>query len=220
MSDNGPKNGKRSRARSLIPALLIIIVTLSSSAGCIDKGIAHSLADFIEGDDGPDYVWEPLLDKKGDFELRSETNTDPDYVRIATKIGENLTNYDPTQTPLNLKKVMNEENISMVKESFTFYVVQGTKNLNIEVTGTFKTSVGENGPSGGYMEITIIKPDGTSETMEIAQLFTETKSYTYPQEPMDGTWKIELQGLGLQSPFNLIYSGEYEVLVRAEMPKE
>lgn len=219
MSKSGTDQDRKSPLRALIPALLILIVTISSSTGCIDKGIVDSLVEIVEGDDGPGYVWESLLSEKGNFVLEAEGDTDPDFPTIIRKVTENITSFDPTQTLTNMKKIMNEENLSMRKYPFTFYVIEGTRNLNIELTGIFKTSVGESAPAAGYMEITIINPLGKSDTIEITQ-FQEEDKYIYPYDPISGKWVVELQGLGLQSPADLVYSGEYIITVRAEMPKE
>lgn len=220
MSNSKSDKDSKSGFRALFPVLLILIVTMSSTAGCIDKGIVDSLVDIVDGDDGPELVWEPILTKEGNFRLDVEDDFDIERIPvIAIKIVENLSDPDPTQTPLNLKKVMNEENISMETITESFYVVEGTKNLNVELTGIFVTSGGDNAPSGGYMEITIEDPNGGRYVEELTQ-FEEENNYIFPQEPIPGKWTVELQGLGLQSPGDLIYSGRYILNVRAQMPKE
>ncbi len=211
------KDGKN-RLTVLLPALLIMIV-ISSSAGCIDKGIVDSIVEKVEGDTGPDFVWEYLLQEEGNFILEPEDGTDPDFQQIASKVAGNITNPDPTQTIDNMKKIMNEENLSMRKYIYKFPVFEGTRILNIELTGIFKISGGSSEASAGYMELTIIDPDGRSDREDITQ-FQERKVYTYAQDPIPGEWKLELQGFGLQSPFDNIYSGEYIISARAEMPKE
>jgi len=223
MPESGSELSRKTPLRTLVSVLLVIVITMSSSVGCIDKGIVDSLVELVEGDDGPDYVWEqlPPFPKSGNFVLEPEGDSDIDYLSILTKVAENMSNFDPTQTPINMKKIMNEENVSMRKFRFTFFVVEATYNLNIELTGIFSTSIMEDVLSGGYMELTIIYPDDSdrgSVTEELTQIGKED-NYVFPQEPFPGKWVIELQGIGLQSPADVIYSGGYVISVRAEMPK-
>ena len=218
MSNSGSSNKKNHQHRASIPALLIILIVLTSSAGCIDKGIMEGIVEKVEGDDEPDYVWKVLITDEGNFRIRPNENADPDYQAIAIKIIENVTT-PGQQTPTNLKKIMNEENISMEKMIIEFFVVENTHNLNIELKGIFKTQFGEDAPSGGYMELTIIDPNDKTTVEEIPQ-YEEEHTNTYPQTPVAGKWTIELQGLGLQSPFDLFYSGKYVITIRVEEPKD
>jgi hypothetical protein len=215
MSSVKSKEKQRSRQRALIPALLVLILTLSSSAGCIDKGIVRSIVEKVEGDDEPDYVWKVILTAEGNFVVEPEGDTDIDYMAVATKIGENMTNFDPQ----NLKKIMNEENISMKKRIVKFPVIANTYNLIIELDGIFKIGIGNDIHSAGYMELTIIQPGGKSYIHEIYQN-QETEKHMYPQTPIPGEWTLELQGLGVQSPGDILYSGRYVISIRVEEPKE
>ena len=219
MSKGETGQDRKSPLRAVIPVFLVIILTFSTTAGCIDKGVIDSLAAFVEGDDGPGYVWEPLLEERGNFIIEPNDSGEVDLMSIATKVAENLSNLDPAQAINNMKVIMNEEDISMRKYVFTFYVIEGTRNLNIELIGTFMTSVGDYAESPGYMELTIIDPQDKSETHENVQI-QDQQMYIYAQDPIEGEWKLELQGLGLQSPADLIYSGKYDLAVRAEMLKE
>ncbi len=210
-----------SRHRVIIPVLLVFIVLLSSSAGCVDKTIIEDIVEKVEGEDDSNYIWKELIKVQGSFVVSANANTDPDYQKITTKIIENIsnTNQNPQQTAENLRMIMNEENLSMEKRIITFRIKEETRNLNIELKGIFNTFLGEAAPSGGYMELTIINPDGGARVEEITQ-FSEEDDYTYPQTPIAGEWTLELQGIGLQSLGAALYSGEYELRVRAEEPKD
>lgn len=215
MSEGRKGKEMKSHLRAVIPVCLVIIIIFSTSAGCIDKGIADSLVDLVNQDDGPGYVWEPLLEKSGIFILEPNPDAEIDPVSIATKVAENISNLDPVQTVENLKVIMNEENLSMHKYQYSFYVFENTRVMNVELVGTFVTSIGSGTQSGGYMELTIINPRDKSQTYPITQL-GEKQMYTYAQEPEEGEWKLELQGVGLQPPGDLIYSGKWDLSVRAE----
>ena len=204
------------RAASL---LFIFLITFSATAGCIDQGIVNDVVDKVKGEEEPIYVWRILLSDSGSFTVSPNPNTNPDYEEIARKIVENVTNpTNPQQMVVNLKKILDEENLTMNKRTYTFFVINGSRNLNIELEGIFKTLLGDSAPSGGYMEITIRNPQGSSQLYTITQ-FQQDQKYTYPQIPQPGKWTIELQGIGFQAPASLIYSGEYIITVRAEEPK-
>ena len=219
MSNGGNEQAPRNPLRRVIPVFLVVIIAISSSAGCIDKGIADSLVEIVEGDDGPGYVWGYLLEpQEGTFVIQPEDDTELDIASIAEKVFDNITSLDPGQTITNFKAILNEENLSMVTFPFSFYVIEGTRTLNIELTGIFKTTVGDSAWSGGWMELTIKKPEGGSDMEEINQL-GEKQVHTFPQDPIPGIWELELQGTGMQSPGNLIYSGEFILSVRGEIPR-
>jgi hypothetical protein len=219
MSEGRTGQEQRSSLRAILPVFLVIIIAISSSAGCIDKGVAHSIVDVIDNDTGPGYVWEFILDVNGKFIIEPSSTTSVDPQQIGTKIIENISSLDPAQTIENIRKIMNEENLTMKKYEHTFYVVEDTKTLNVELLGIFATSGGDNAPSAGLMEITIIDPEGRSERQQINQ-FQERQMYTFAQTPTPGEWEIEMQGFGLRSPLDIFYSGEYELSVRAEMPRD
>ena len=197
---------------------MVIIIMASSTGGCIDKGILDGIVELVEGDDGSGYVWQPLLERNGIFLIEPSDDDEIDPVRLTTKVLQNLTNSDPTQIASNMRKIMNEENLTMRKYIFPFIVVEETRNVNIQLIGIFKTSLGNNAPNAGYMELTIINPEGDKRLEPITQL-QERQQYTYAQVPIPGKWTIELQGIGLQPPLNLIYSGEWSIAVRAESPR-
>ncbi len=202
-----------------ISLFLIIIITFSTSAGCVDRGIVNDVVTKVKGNQEPVYVWRVLLSDKGSFTVSPNPNTNPDYQEIARKIVENVTNpSNPEQMVTNMKKILDEENLTMNKRTYTFFVINGTRNLNIEIEGIFKTFLGDTAPSGGYMEVTIKGPDGHSNLYTITQ-FQQDQKYTYPQAPAPGKWTVEVQGIGFQAPASLIYSGEYSIIARAEEPK-
>lgn len=221
MNTEESTNNDHHHRKVIIPVLLVFILMLSSSAGCVDKTIIEDIVEKVEGEDESNYVWKELINVKGNFIVSANTNSDPDYVMIGTKVIENITNtnQNPQQTTTNLKMILNEENLSMEKRIVTFRIKEDTRNLNIELKGIFNTFLGEDGPSGGYMELTIINPDGGARVEEMTQ-FSNEDDYTYPQTPIAGEWTLELQGIGLQSFGAALYSGEYELRVRAEEPKE
>jgi len=130
---------------------------------------------------------------------------------MAYKLLENIS--DPSQsTPVDFKTILNEENLSMQKKIYKDIVVEKTRNLNFELTAIFKTALGDSALSGGYMEITIINPDGHIFVEEINQIGGVQK-YIFPRSPVPGSWTIELQGFGFQSPASVIYSCGYELTV-------
>ena len=220
MSNNGKERDQRNPLRRVIPVFLVVIIAFSSSAGCIDKGIADSLVEIVEGDDGSGYVWDYLLEpQEGTFIIEPEDESEVDIGSIAEKVFDNISSLDPAQTITNFKVILNEENLSMVTFPFSFYVIEGTRTLNIELIGIFKTATGDPDWTGGWMELTIIRPEGGSSTEEITQ-YRERQVYTLPYDPIPGIWELELQGTGMQSPGNLVYSGEFIISVRAEIPKD
>jgi hypothetical protein len=208
-----------SNFRKILPLCLVIVLIFSTTAGCIDEGVADSLIDIVDGNNGSGYVWDTLLAQNGSFTLEPNDDTEIDAVRIATKVAENITSLDPAHAIENMKIIMNEENLSMKKYSYPFFVPRSTRILNIELIGTFVTSIGIGTQSAGYMELTIHDPDGRTQTYQITQL-REEQMFIYSQEPLKGEWELELQGVGLQSPGNLLYSGMWDLSVRAEMQKD
>lgn len=194
----------------IIPLLLVI-----SSTGCIDVYLIKDVLNKIEGEEEIIYVWREKLNVEDNFEitLNGSTPTLQDMERIINKIYENVTKGNVN----NFQKILQEENIVFKKDIYDFFVIKGTRTLTLEITATWEGwLVGTQG--FGYFEITV-RHEGKIVLEESYPSTEKEFTKTIPLSANPGNWSVEIGGTGGPGLLINAYKGQYELLVKAYEPK-
>lgn len=196
--------------------LLITLLLIVSSSGCIDVYLIQDVLNKMTGEDETTYIWAEKLKEEGFFEmnLNGTTLSPEDIIRIINKMYTNITN----GTITNIQKIVQEENIVLKKDKYDFYVIRDTNTLLLEITvdwsGYIMGTLG-----GGRFEITL-KHEEKIILQESYNLGEKHFTKTIPITPNPGNWTIEIGGTGGSMYLSTFYQGEYQLLVKAYEPKE